>query len=86
MTAGEIYITIKEFASRIGYSYSSAYNMAHSKYFRDKRIAEKMNLPGKKGGIRIHWQRYLATRQDNPIIAEYVNCKRVHKDERRYWA
>lgn len=73
------YISIKEFGVRIGYSYSSAYNMARSKYFRDMKISEKLNLPNQKGGVKINWPRFLETRKENPVVREYCKPKQRSK-------
>lgn len=54
-----VLIEIIEFSERISVSYNKALQLSKSKEFCDKHISVRIDPNSKKGGVRIHWERYL---------------------------
>jgi len=81
LSANEGFITINEFAERLGVSPRKAQELAQSKTLCDRGIAIDSNAPvGKKGGIRINWSLYKAYTRECPAVPVY---KRVPSSKKK---
>lgn len=65
-----ILIDLKEFAKRISVEIARAREMSRSRVFFEKGIAVNINPDGKRGGTRIHWEKYLEFISKNPVVPE----------------